>query len=213
MNYLDVPGMVKAQREWLLANIRAKGQAHIVRPGLAFAEDADAESAAAAAAAGSSSSSALTAAPPASSATMAEDDAAAGAGAAAISSAAAVAGPPAAADGGYLSRLAEVPGLAEAGWGSIAGVLEMQKDRAALAVRLKELTARLAAHDDAWPFREPVDLSLVSEYAAVVKEPMGASRQVGGMAACPCMPLPACLLLNCCKLFASRAVSLPLLRF
>lgn len=177
VNYLDVPGMVKAQREWLLANIRAKGQAHIVRPGLVFAEDADAE--AAAAAAGSSSSSALTAAPPASSATMAEDDAAAGAGAAAsssvISSAAAVAGPPAAADGGYLSRLAEVPGLAEAGWGSIAGVLEMQKDRAALAVRLKELTARLAAHDDAWPFREPVDLSLVPEYAAVVKEPMDLS--------------------------------------
>lgn len=168
--------MVKAQREWLLANIRAKGQSHIVRPGLTFAEDGAASSSASA----SSASAAATS-------TMAEDDAsaagidaaaAAEGGAAAApsaSSSAAAAGPPSAADGGYLTRLAAVPGLAEAGWGSIAGVLEMQKDRAALALRLRDLTARLAAHDDAWPFREPVDSSLVPEYAAVVKEPMGAS--------------------------------------
>lgn len=119
---------------------------------------------------------------------MAEDDAAAGSAVgSSASSSAAVAGPPAAADGGYLTRLSEVPGLAEAGWGSIAGVLEMQKDRAALAVRLKELTARLAAHDDAWPFREPVDLSLVPEYAAVVKEPMGACVLRDSVR---CMPMP-----------------------
>ena len=144
VNYLDVPGMVSAQREWVLARIRAAGHSHVVYPGLAFPP------------------------PPGEPAGAAAAAALAGAGEA-------VAGAAAAADAdGYLADLNGIPGVLAAGWdaGTLSS-LQVQRDRNLLQQRLAELTELLVKHDDSWPFREPVDLSLVPEYATLIKEPIG----------------------------------------
>ena len=136
VNYLDVPGMVAAQREWLLARIRALGHSQVVYPGLVFPAPG-----------GDSGGDAA----------MAVDGGGGG-------------------GGGYLADLNSIPGVLAAGWD--AGTLstqQVQRDRSLLQARLGELTDLLIKHDDSWPFREAVDLSLVPEYAVTIKEPIDLS--------------------------------------
>lgn len=42
-----------------------------------------------------------------------------------------------------------------------------------LQIKLTELVQKIYEHDDAWPFREPVDASLVPDYLTRIKEPVG----------------------------------------
>ena len=63
-----------------------------------------------------------------------------------------------------------------AGWDAgTLKTLDVQRDRTKLQARLAELTDLLLKHEDSWPFREAVDLSLVPDYAVVVKEPIDLS--------------------------------------
>jgi hypothetical protein len=174
VNYLDIPGMVRGQREWLLAQVRARGHSHVVHPGLTFegcppARDAGAASTSAASAAGAAASVSGSG----SNAMQEDEGPAAAAGQPQAQSQAALTPVPGV---GYLPLVDRIPGILEAGWGaSTAAMLQLQRDHGALQARLRDLTDKLIAHDDSWPFREPVDVGLVPEYAAVVKEPVGAS--------------------------------------
>ena len=41
---------------------------------------------------------------------------------------------------------------------------------------LATLTEDINGQDDSWPFREPVDTTVVTDYLAIIKHPMGALR-------------------------------------
>lgn len=98
---------------------------------------------------------------------------------------------------GALDVLDAVPGIAEAGWRPSAIMAQQAHERAVLQVRrgrtiagasgallsreccghaqgqLVDVTARIVAFADSWPFREPVNTRIVPRYAEVVKEPIG----------------------------------------
>jgi len=78
--------------------------------------------------------------------------------------------------GGYLDELATLPGVAEAGWRPRdLSVLQLDRDRVALQARLADFLQKVHDHDDAWPFREAVDTSLVPTYLTVVRDPIDLS--------------------------------------
>ena len=80
----------------------------------------------------------------------------------------------------YLRNLASIPGLVAAGY-QPEGIVTRRRetDLVALGRLLTGFTDQLLGHDDSWPFREPVDLSVVPDYTQVVREPIGASA--GGL--------------------------------
>jgi len=69
----------------------------------------------------------------------------------------------------------EIPGVLQAGWRPTQVVRNLAKDRSPLT----DLQAQLGAvlkfvknMKDSWPFHEPVDTKLVTDYAKIIKEPM-----------------------------------------
>ena len=75
----------------------------------------------------------------------------------------------------YLKHLDKIPGLRAAGWKPESLVTRRRDtDKRAMSVALAAFTDTLFAHDDSWPFRQPVDLTVVPDYTSIVAEPMGA---------------------------------------
>jgi hypothetical protein len=70
--------------------------------------------------------------------------------------------------------LQAVPGLLEAGWQAQSLVVSgVPQNKDALNKALVTFTEGLLHHDDSWPFREPVDISIIQDYVTVVKTPIG----------------------------------------
>lgn len=75
-------------------------------------------------------------------------------------------------------------GVAEAGWtmDELNAQNRRKRDGDALAVN-KELLAiwrELEKHDVAWVFREPVDLTEVTDYTSIIERPIGEGGGEGG---------------------------------
>jgi len=150
VNFLDVAGMVRKQREVVLAAIRQAGSADVVRPGLtAFL------------AAG---------APPAPQQLQAVPGVTAGgwnvelAASGGLGLGLGTLGLAGALAGDHAMAVDDGPAPARAGAGGGAG--------AALTEALSRLTRAVLEFEDSWPFREPVDPALVPDYLAVIREPM-----------------------------------------
>ena len=74
----------------------------------------------------------------------------------------------------FLQDLARIPGLRASGWRvETLAVSRCDTDLVAMAQPLLSFTDQLIAHDDSWPFREPVDLTVVPDYVSVISEPIG----------------------------------------
>lgn len=74
----------------------------------------------------------------------------------------------------YLRNLASIPGLTQAGWNPESIVTRRREtDLGGMSTALLAFADQMIAHDDSWPFRDAVDLSVVPDYLSVVKEPMG----------------------------------------
>ena len=162
--YANLPEVLKEQRAAVDAAVRGRSQSHVVWSGLGrFREEKKAAGGEGAAAAG------------------------AGAGAATTPSASA----PSSAALFEFAPLADpavsVPGVAEAGWPAARAALAAASpppsllvgrtwrpasDPGALEAFAHSLLCELAAHEDAWPFLEPVDAREVPDYHQVVRDPM-----------------------------------------
>lgn len=72
-----------------------------------------------------------------------------------------------------------IPGLNETGWRPLmrtprtGRIQEENTDPDKLAVALKQVLVAVKKQDWAWPFLEPVDIQLASDYYDKIKYPMG----------------------------------------
>ena len=137
VNYLDVPGTVRAQRVAVLAAIAARPAARTTY---------DAAAVVALRAASATAASTTTTNPRS-----------------------------------LRDLVAAIPGIREAGWDAARIQLrDALPDREALATgQLSAFIEALLAHDDSWPFREPVDITVVPDYVEVVKSPIGTTNACG----------------------------------
>ena len=174
--YANLPEVLSEQRAAVDAAVRGRSQSHVVWKGLErFREKREDEAASGA---------------------KGLEDAAAGTGAAAVAAAAAAttatsASSSASADLFEFPPLADpalsIPGVAEAGWPATRAALAAASpppsllvgrswrpasDPGVLQAFALSLLCELAAHEDAWPFLEPVDARDVPDYHSVVKDPM-----------------------------------------
>jgi histone acetyltransferase len=80
----------------------------------------------------------------------------------------------------YLKNAARIPGLKESGYNPNAVITRKRDtvDRAAMAKPLDAFVSQLVAHDDSWPFRDPVDTSVVPDYLTIVSDPVGERSRV-----------------------------------
>jgi histone acetyltransferase len=163
--YANLPEVLSEQRAAVDAAVRGRSQSHVVWPGLErFEEENRASKAAAVAAKEGGAGAALAATPPSAADLPALFEFAPLADAA-----------------------ASIPGVAEAGWPAARAALAAASpppsllvgrtwrpasDPGALRAFAHSLLCELAAHEDAWPFLEPVDPRDVPDYGLVVKDPM-----------------------------------------
>jgi histone acetyltransferase len=79
------------------------------------------------------------------------------------------------------ARALAIPGVIEAGWttsdliASTGGAKDADKQKNALKNELLGIVRKAEEQQCAWPFREPVDLNEVKDYADIIKEPIDLS--------------------------------------
>ena len=78
---------------------------------------------------------------------------------------------------GRLMNLSVVPGLEEAGWTLtiLKAVRSVNRDEGNLKTQLHQLVKRVNTHRSAWPFHEPVDTTIVTDYSDIIKDPIDLS--------------------------------------
>lgn len=168
--YANLPQVLKEQRAAVDAAVRGRSQSHVVWKGLErFSEENKTKKMGGveeAAAGGGAPATVTTTASTSSSAASASD----------LFEFAPLADP-----------ASSIPGVAEAGWPAARAALAAASpppsllvgrtwrpasDPSALRAFAHSLLCELAAHEDAWPFLEPVDARDVPDYHQVVKDPM-----------------------------------------
>ena len=181
--YANLPEVLREQRAAVDAAVRGRSQSHVVWKGLErFSEENRASTTTASMAGGGGG-------------VAGGEAGGAGAGAAGGAGAGAAGGAPtsaAAADNLFefpplADPAASIPGVAEAGWPAARAALAAASpphsllvgrtwrpasEPGALDAFAHSLLCELAAHEDAWPFLEPVDARDVPDYHQVVKDPM-----------------------------------------
>lgn len=78
---------------------------------------------------------------------------------------------------GRLVDLSVVPGLTQAGWSLniLNSVRNSSREEGNLKTQLHQLVKRVSTHRSAWPFHEPVDTTIVTDYLDIVKDPIDLS--------------------------------------
>jgi histone acetyltransferase len=93
-----------------------------------------------------------------------------------------------AAAGSQVYAATKIPGVTAANWreddpslvaarNATPAMLAATRAKATLRESLSRLTLLISSLEEAWPFRQPVDLKVVKDYLAFVQIPMGASKR------------------------------------
>jgi len=120
VNYLNIPGVVQLQRDYLLQEIRKRSNSHVIYPGLDQ---------------------------------LLKDG------------------------GGRIADIFSIPGIKEAGWSpaAVRSLRAGKREEGSLKTQLQQIVKRVSTHRSAWPFHEPVDTNLVTDYLDVIQDPIDLS--------------------------------------
>lgn len=77
-------------------------------------------------------------------------------------------------DGGRILDIFAIPGINEAGWSpaTIKSIRSSKREEGNIKTQLNQIVKRVTTHRSAWPFHEPVDTKVVTDYLDIVSDPI-----------------------------------------